>query len=305
MLRRTLIAASQSERLRQLASDLPAARWVAERFVAGDGLDDAVAAARELNEAGFEVTLDHLGESVDDRAVAEAGADAYMEALDRIRAEGLRASVSVKPSQLGMEFSAALCEKLIGRICDRAAEVGTWVTIDMESSAHTDATVELLASLRAAGHDNVGCAIQSYLHRSVDDVRRLTALGASLRLCKGAYAEPSEIAYQDDAEIVASYLRCAEIVLDGGVYGRFATHDHRLIASLRNLVRRLEIPDDAYEFQMLYGVRGPLQRELLAAGMTVRIYVPYGDQWYPYFVRRLAERPANLLFFLRAVAGRR
>lgn len=305
MLRRVLVAASGSERLRQLAGDLRPARAVAERFVAGDDLAAAMEVTRALNDAGMKVTLDHLGEAVTSADLAESAAAAYVTALDRLAAEGLDASISVKPTQLGMDISPDLCTRLIGGLCSHAAERGATVTVDMEGSDHTQATIDLIAALRGGGHTNVGCAVQSYLHRTRDDIRRLTELGASLRLCKGAYAEPPEIAFQDGDEVDANYLACAELLLESGTYARFATHDHRLIARIRNLARRYQLDTDAYEFQMLHGVREPLQRELVAAGLTVRIYVPYGSEWYPYFMRRLAERPANLLFFLRALAGGR
>jgi proline dehydrogenase len=303
VLRRALIAASHSERLRELAMTAPPARHVAHRFVAGETLDEALAVTTRLNRDGMSVTLDHLGESVQHEAYARQAADVYLETLDRVGALGLDCSVSVKPTQMGLHLSVDICEKLISAVCERAATVGTHVTIDMEGSDTTQATVGLVRRLRAAGHDNVGCAVQSYLHRTVDDVRSLTTDGASLRLCKGAYAEPEDIAYHDRAEISRSYLRAAEVVLRAGVFGRFATHDHRLILGLRNLARRLQIGSDAYEFQMLYGIREPLQEQVVAAGHRLRIYVPFGDQWYPYFVRRLAERPANMVFFLRALAG--
>lgn len=305
MLRRVLIAASDSERLKRLAGDLRVARSVAERFVAGDDLDAAVDVSRGLNTAGMSVSLDHLGEAVASEAVAEEAAAAYVEALERLTAEQLHASLSIKLTQLGLEISPQLCERLVASLCERAARSGTSVTVDMEGSQHTQATVDLVASLREDGHTNVGCAVQSYLHRTQDDIRRLTALGASLRLCKGAYAEPPDIAYQDRDEVDENFLACAELLLDSGTYPRFATHDHRLIPRIRNLARRRQIGTDGYEFQMLHGVREPLQRELVAEGLALRIYVPYGQEWYPYFVRRMAERPANLFFFLRALAGGR
>ena len=305
MLRRTLVAASRSAKLRRVATDVPIARNVAQRFVAGETLDDALAATRELNAKGMPVTLDHLGESVTDEAVARRSADVYLEALGRIADEGLDCSVSVKPTSLGLDVSVELCDELVGAICAEAARCGTHVTIDMEGSDYTQATVDLVVRLREAGHDNVGCAVQTYLHRTADDVRRLTGMGASLRICKGAYAEPDDIAYQDGDEIDDSYVRCAELVLAGTTFGRFATHDHRIIGRIRNLARRYRVGPERYEFQMLYGIREPLQLELVQRGERVRIYVPFGDEWYPYFVRRLAERPANLAFFLRALVGRR
>lgn len=305
MLRRALIAASDSERLKQLAGDLAPARAVAERFVAGDDLDAAIDVTRRLNAAGMTVSLDHLGEEVTSEAIAERAADDYVAALDRIASEGLDASISVKLTQLGLSISPMLTERLVAGLCEHAARRGTHVTVDMEGSRYTQSTIDLVASLREAGHDNIGCAVQSYLHRTRDDIRRLNALGASLRLCKGAYAEPPDIAYQDDDEVDGNFVDCAELLLRDGTYPRFATHDDRIIRKLRNLVRRHGVGHDGFEFQMLHGVREPLQRELVDAGFACRIYVPYGSEWYPYFVRRLAERPANLLFFLRALAGGR
>jgi proline dehydrogenase len=306
VLRRALVAASRSEVLRRVATDVPVTRGVAQRFVAGEQPEDALRVARELDDAGLRVSLDHLGESVTDEEPARRAAAVYVDLLARLEAEGLGdCSVSVKPSQLGLDVSLALCRELVAEIGTAAARAGTHVTIDMEGSAYTQATVDLVVALRRAGHDNVGCAVQTYLHRTLDDVRHLTGLGASLRLCKGAYAEPDDIAYRSRSEISDNFRRCAEVVLESGTTGRFATHDHRLVAAIRNLARRLEVPTDRYEFQMLYGVREPLQRELVDRGEQVRIYVPFGDEWYPYLTRRLAERPANLVFFLRALAGRR
>lgn len=305
MLRRTLIAASESERLRRIAMERGLSRRVAMRFVAGETLDQAVAVTAELNRLGMAVSLDHLGESVEDEAVSRAAAATYERILDRIAAEGLDAAISVKLSQLGVRTSVDLCRELVAGICARAADHGRHVTVDMEGSDLTSTTVELVLALRAAGHDNVGCAVQSYLRRTPDDVDRLVAAGASLRLCKGAYLEPPEIAHQDRLAVDTAYARLADHLLDSGTFPRFATHDDRLIRYVRDRARRGGIGRDGYEIQMLYGVREPLQRELVAAGEGLRIYVPFGAEWYPYFMRRLAERPANLAFFLRALAGRR
>ena len=304
MLRRTLIAASRSEALRRLATDVPVTRRVARRFVAGETLDDALRVATDLNARGRTVTLDYLGEAVHDASVARAAADVYLSALEQIDAAGLACSVSVKLTQVGLHVSPALCQSLVASICERAAAMGEHVTIDMEDSSHTQATIDLLRALVADGHDNVGCALQTYLHRTLDDVHALTELGVSVRLCKGAYAEPEEIAAQDHDEIDATFVRAAGHVLRSGVYGRFATHDHRIIRQIRNLARRHQVGADAYEFQMLHGIRTPLQQEIVDAGHRLRIYLPFGDEWYPYFTRRLAERPANLFFFLRALIGR-
>ncbi len=280
-------------------------RQVARRFVAGETLDDALARVVDLDARGRTVTLDYLGEAVHDEAVARRAADVYLEALERIEVAGLACSVSVKLTQVGLDVDPELCHDLVATICARAARMSQHVTIDMEGSDHTQATVDLVRRLRDEGHDNVGCALQTYLHRTLDDVHALTGLGVSVRLCKGAYAEPEEIATQDDDEIDATFVRAADHVLRSGVYGRFATHDHRIIRIIRNLARRYQVGPDGYEFQMLHGIREPLQQELVDAGLRLRIYLPFGDEWYPYLTRRLAERPANLLFFLRALASRR
>lgn len=303
MLRRALIRASRSPALRRIATTAPAVRRVAERFVAGEMLDDAVAVARALNGRGLLVSLDHVGEAVTSAAVARAAAAAYRDCLERIGTAGLDASLSVKLSQLGAHVAADLVHELTADLCVRAAAVGQHVTVDMEGSDLTQTTVDLVARLCGEGHDNVGCALQAYLFRTVADVRRLTAAGASLRLCKGAYAEPPRVAYQRRADIDASYARLADWLLRHGHQPRFATHDHRLIGLIRRRARRHGVISDRYEFQMLYGVREPLQDRLAALGHPVRVYVPYGPEWYPYFVRRIAERPANLLFFLRALGG--
>jgi proline dehydrogenase len=305
VLRRTLMAASRSERLQRVATEARPARRVARRFVAGETLDEALEVAEVLNKQGMSASLDHLGEAVDDETVARHAAKTYMRALDRIAEEDLDASISVKLTQLGIDVSPDLCRGLVADICARAAETTRAVTIDMESSAYTDVTVDLVLALREDGHDNVGCAVQAYLHRTPEDVERLVAAGASLRLCKGAYLEPPDIAYRSRREISSAFAMLAERLLESGTYPLIATHDHRLVHHVKNVVRRLGLDRDAYEFQMLYGVREPLQRELVADGHRLRIYVPFGDEWYPYLVRRLAERPANLAFFLRAVAGRR
>lgn len=305
MLRSALLAVADRDAVRRLVTSWGPTRRLVRRFVAGETLEEAVAVAERLAASSFRVALDELGESVTAAGSAKQHAAGAERILDRIAAEDLPASLSVKPSALGIDVDPGLCRELTARLCARAAAVGTHVTLDMESSAHTQATVELVEALRGAGHDNVGCAVQAYLHRTLDDVRRLTGLGASLRICKGAYAEPDDIAYHDRGVIADRFVQAADIVLSAGVHGRFATHDHRVIARVRNLARRRGVPADGYELQLLYGVREPLQLRLVEAGHRVRIYVPFGSQWYPYLVRRVAERPANVAFLLRALAGRR
>ena len=305
MLRRAFLTASNSRMLRRAATDLPVARTVARRFVAGETLEDALAVTQTLNRQGMSVTLDYLGEAVRDADIARAASAVYIEALAQIEARGLECGVSVKPTAVGLDVSRELCHELVTAICARADAVGEHVTLDMESSEYTQATVDLVLALRAEGYGNVGCAVQSYLKRTADDVDKLVASGASLRLCKGAYAEPESVAYQDDTEVTRSYARLADTLLRSGTYPRIATHDHRLIHHVRNLARRYQLDTSDYEFQMLYGVREPLQKQLIDEGYRLRIYVPFGSEWYPYLVRRIAERPANVIFFARALTGRR
>lgn len=304
-LRESLITASQSPTLRRVATEFGPARRVAMRFVAGEHLDDAVEAARELNRRGMSVSLDELGESVDDADVARRAAASYRSNLARLAAEGIDGSISVKLTALGLDVSDELTRELVAGICEQAASLDRHVTVDMEGSDHTQATIDLVGGLRRAGHGNVGCAVQAYLRRTRDDVERLIATGASLRLCKGAYMEPAEIAYQKSGEVDASYARLAELLLASGTYPRIATHDHRLVTAVKNLARRHQVSEDDFEFQMLFGVRPELQDALVADGYRLRIYVPFGSAWYAYFIRRIAERPANMVFFLRALAGSR
>lgn len=303
MLRRGLIAVSESEALRNIAENTRPARAVAMRFVAGETLDDGIRVAHELNGRGMMVSLDELGEAVTDDDVARRAAGSYQDTLERMDAEGIDGNISLKLTQLGLEISPDLTRELVAEICRRAAELDRHVTVDMEGSDHTQATVDLVAGLREDGHDNVGCAVQSYLHRTAADVERLVGLGASLRLCKGAYAEPREIAYQSDREVDAHYAQLAETLITSGTYPRIATHDHTLIHEVKNLAVRHGLGREDLEFQMLYGVREPLQERLVDEGYRLRIYVPFGPEWYPYFMRRLAERPANVAFFLRALRG--
>ncbi len=306
MLRTALFAAARSDTLRQLAMTTPVARRVARRFVAGETLGEALDVITTLNSRGMSVTLDHLGEAVDDPERSREAADAYIHALDAIHDRGLDASVSVKASQLGLPDDPDRARQLIGEIADAARRTGAHVTIDMEGSDLTQATVDLVLALRSDGHDHVGCAVQAYLHRTVDDVRRLVADGASLRLCKGAYDEPADIAHQGREEIRDAYVQAAGTMLDAlpdGPVPRFATHDHWLLHRVRAAARDRGLDDTAFEVQALYGVRPDWQAELVRRGLALRVYVPFGTHWYPYLVRRMAERPANALFFLRALAA--
>ncbi len=301
MLRRTLLFLSEQERLKDLLLRIPVLRRVARRFVAGDHLDDALRAARELNRDGLRVTLDHLGESVDDRATARRAADAYVESLEAIEEDEAESTISLKLTQLGLAIDRAFCEENLRRVLARAVELDSFVRIDMEGSDYTAATLELFESVHADHPGHVGVVIQSYLRRSEDDARRLADLGAPVRLCKGAYDEPPEIAYQAAEEVDASYVRCLRILLEGGAPTAVASHDERMVEAALEAMGELEMEGGDVEFQMLYGVRRAFQRELARRGHPVRIYVPYGSEWYPYLMRRMAERPANLGLVLRAL----
>ncbi|MCK5412615.1 MAG: proline dehydrogenase family protein [Gemmatimonadetes bacterium] len=303
MIRRTLLFLSEQDRLKHVLFRLPGARGVALRFVAGDGLSDALRVACRLNEAGLHVTLDFLGESVTDRQEARTAAEAYRESLGAIDRSEAESTISLKLTQLGLDIDEGFCEEHLRTIVRRAEQLDNFVRIDMESSAYTERTLSIFRRV-FADHANVGVVIQSYLMRSEGDVRELVALGAPVRLCKGAYQEPPSVAYQERRDVDASFVRLTRLLLDGGVPAAIATHDDRMIEATLEHVSRNGIREDAFEFQMLYGVRRDYQRQLVGDGYSMRVYVPYGSQWYSYLMRRMAERPQNLLFGLRAVLGR-
>lgn len=273
-------------------------RAVAERFVAGDTLDSAVTVAHTLNELGFTVSLDLLGEEVIDVDSAGAALAEYLSCLDRIESEGLDANISIKPTQLGLAIEESLAREAVIRLGRRAAEVGTTVTIDMEDSRYTEATVRLF-ELGQAETANFGVALQSYLKRTPEDLERLIPLGGHIRLCKGAYLEPAEVAIQSKSIVDAAFeQQMKRLMAADETIPAIATHDSRLLDVARDLATDRAAP---YEFQMLYGVRADVQRELVAGGFPLRIYLPFGSQWYPYLTRRLAERPSNAWFLARAV----
>ncbi len=306
-LRALLLALSDRRALGRLATRLPVTRAMVARFVAGLTFEEARPALDRLRASGMRTTVDVLGEAVTDAASARAAADAYVATLDALAAAGLEGNVSLKLSQMGLEVDEALCRENVGRVLDRAAHHVAFVRIDMEGSATVERTLALWRELRPrnAGRGDSGVVVQSALRRSTDDIEALIAEGARVRLCKGAYREPPDVAYQDRADVDASYARLMERLLEDGAYPALATHDDRLIHRAIEFVRERGIGPDRFEFQMLYGVRRDLQMRLVADGWTVRVYVPYGDQWYPYFMRRLAERPANVAFVLRSVLGER
>ena len=298
MLRSLLLYLSEREAPKNLLTSLSAGRRLADRFIAGETLDSAVRAVRRLNAEGFEVTLDHLGESVSDQATAEEACRVYVGLLDRIATERLGSHISIKLTQLGLAFSEELAQGLLGTICEAAARRHTFVRIDMESSAYVDATLRVFRKA-AAPRDVLGVVIQSYLYRSERDVDELLHEGVRIRLVKGAYQEPREVAYPDKKDVDRNFVVIMQKLLLSGIYHGIATHDAHMVASTEALARAHQIGPDRFEYQMLYGIQRQLQRSLLRRGRRVRVYVPYGSQWYAYFMRRLAERPANVLFVLR------
>ncbi|MFW6088160.1 MAG: proline dehydrogenase family protein [Gemmatimonadota bacterium] len=303
MLRRTLLWMSERDDLRDVLFRLPFARAAATKFVAGETHDVALRTAAELNRAGFRVTLDLLGESVSDRDEAEAAADEYARSLDLIEASEASTTISLKLTQLGLDIDTDFCFANLERIVAHAARLDNFVRIDMEGSAYTQRTLDIFYRVFER-HRNVGVVIQSYLKRSAADVERLVGLSAPVRLCKGAYDEPASVAFQDKAEVDASFVRLMKVLLDGGAPTAIATHDERMIEASLAHIETNGIAREAYELQMLYGVRRELQESLTADGWPMRIYLPYGSQWYSYFMRRMAERPANLWFAVRAMFGR-
>jgi proline dehydrogenase len=282
---------------------LPAARRFVRRFVAGPVLEDALTVVARLNGQGIDAAVTHLGENVataDDAARASA---AYLEILDQIARRSLRAVPSLKLTHLGLDLGEAVCRANLERVAARGQSSRTLVWVDMESSAYTDRTLELHRALHAT-YTNVACVVQAYLRRTVRDVERLIELGATVRLCKGAYREPPEIAFPDKRDVDGSYARLVDRLLSAdalarGAYPAFATHDERMLDRARETAKRGGIGADRYELQMLYGIRHDLHGPLRAAGLRLRVLVPYGEDWYGYFMRRLAERPANLRFFFR------
>ena len=310
MLRRVLLAASASERVRQLITTAPVTRDVVRRFVAGDAAADALAVTQRLLGRGLSVSIDYLGEDTVDPEQATAVATEYVLLLELLARSGLtaggRAEVSVKPTAVGLglaEHGEKTAAENIGRICAVAQAAGTTVTVDMEDHTRVDATLRLVGELRADFPD-LGCVIQSYLRRSPGDCEALAVAGSRVRLCKGAYRAPDGFAFAARSEIDRSYARCLRVLLDGSGYPMLATHDPRLVAIAKSRVATIGRDASSFEYQMLYGIRTDEQARLAGEGAQVRVYVPYGDDWYGYFMRRLAERPANLAFFLRALASK-
>ncbi|HLI68611.1 MAG TPA: proline dehydrogenase family protein [Ktedonobacteraceae bacterium] len=286
---------AQNEAVRRFVMSNRAARGASRRFVAGEELDEAIEATRVLNQKGMHVTLDHLGENVSDEQEAQATTQGYIEILDRIKASGVDANVSLKLTSLGLDISQDLCQNNITRILEHAGQFPLFVRIDMEGSAYTERTVDMTLRLHER-FEHVGTVIQSCLYRSKKDVEQLIAQGVRVRLVKGAYKEPKSVAFQLKSEVDHNFVRLMTMLLQRGNYPALATHDEAIINAACKYARENGIGQDAFEFQMLYGIRRDLQERLVRRGYHVRIYVPYGSQWYPYLMRRMAERPANLAF---------
>jgi proline dehydrogenase len=297
VLKATLLKAAASPTLKRQVTSNPVAWRVARRFIAGDRLDDAERTISELNRAGMSVALDHLGENTESQSQARGATAAYLAALDRIQDAGLDANISIKLTALGLDLAMDLAAEEAAKVAARGKEVGAMVGVDMESAAYVDRTLDLVASLHES-YDDVGVCLQSYLHRTPADLERLNGLGIPVRLVKGAYREPPEAALQHKAEVDGAYQRLLDVLVQDNAYPMVATHDERLVALTKSLVARHGRDRSTFEFQMLHGVRRDLQAQVVAEGYRLRVYVPYGDQWYPYLMRRLAERPANLYFFV-------
>ena len=305
MLRQVLLTMSRNPQVRDVLVAAPMTGDVVRRFVAGEGAEDAIRVTRELTGAGLAITIDHLGEDVLDDQQARATAESYSVLLNGLAEAGLAqgADVSVKLSAVGQALGAdgeSISYENALMICDAAAAVGASVTIDMEDHTTTDLTLNTVRRLRER-HPNLGTVLQSYLYRTEEDVRSLAYAGSRIRLCKGAYKEPETVAYQRKIDVDLSYVRCLRLLLESEAYPMFATHDPRLIKLGKSVAQRLGRGQDTFEFQMLHGIRPDEQLNLAGEGYRTRIYLPYGQDWYGYFMRRLAERPANLAFFARSL----
>lgn len=298
MLRATLLKLSASPRFAKWVTSNATTRRMARRFVAGETLDEAIAAARACNNAGMLVSLDYLGENSTTMADAQRARDAYLEIFERVHQEGLHANVSCKLTQLGLDLNADFCQGLVISIVEFAARYENFLRVDMEGSAYTQRTIDLVSNVRAR-NPAIGTVIQAYLYRSETDIQNLLACGCRIRLCKGAYKEPADVAYPAKKDVDFNYVRLMKILLPSGFYHGIATHDPHMIAETIRWAAARKITKDDFEFQMLYGVRTDLQRRLVKDGYRIRVYIPYGNDWFPYFMRRLAERPANLGFMIR------
>jgi len=298
MVRSTLLKLSESKSFARWVTTNRTTRKMSHRFVAGEALEEALSAALVCNDQGMLVSLDYLGENVATTADAQRARDAYLQVFDRIADEKLNANVSCKLTQLGLDMSTEFCEGQVLSIVEHAASYGNFLRVDMEGSPYTARTIDVVKRVRAK-NAAIGTVIQAYLFRSESDIRELLACGCRIRLCKGAYKEPPEVAFPRKEDVDGNYVELMRMLLPSGIYHGIATHDPKMIAATIHCAAELMISKSDFEFQMLYGVRTDLQRRLVRDGFRVRIYIPYGQDWFPYFMRRLAERPANLAFFAR------
>ena len=308
MLRQLFITLSHSQAMRRFMIHFGPARRAARRFIAGETLDEGIGVVRELNARGILAALDHLGENVSSHEDARRAAQEYQGLLRRIAAEGVQSTISVKLTHVGLDFGYEFCCDTMRAILQTAGELGNTVEVDIEGSGYTQVTLDVFHCL-LNDYRNLRLALQAYLFRTEEDLKGLIQRGGSVRLCKGAYDEPPSIAWKEKSEVDASFARLMDLMLSeqairNGFYPALGTHDHRLILQAEREAAKRGIPKDRFEFQMLHGVRRDWQQRLAADGYRMRIYVPYGTQWYPYFMRRLAERPANVLFLARAFVGR-
>ncbi len=306
VLRSAFIALSGNRLLRRFCEHSRIGSQLSSRFVAGLEIEDALRVAEAVNKQGMLVSLDSLGESVSTEAEAHAGADIYHRLLDSIAQRKLNSNISVKLTQMGLALDPQLAENIAASLVAHAQATDNFVRIDMEDSTLTQVTLGIVHRLHARPelHGAIGTVIQSYLYRSQSDVERLVANGIRIRLCKGAYKEPAEVAYPRKADVDANYVRLSQMLLESPVYHGLATHDEAMIAAAKSFAVQHGIAPDRFEFQMLFGVRRDLQRKLVAEGYNVRVYIPFGREWYPYFMRRLAERPANVLFIAKNMLRR-
>jgi proline dehydrogenase len=298
--RSALIYLSRQEGLKDFATRFSFFKKLTTRFIAGENIDEAVAAIKDVNARGCTATFDHLNESVTGTAETEAEVREYQDVLARIDTSGINSNVSIKLTQFGLEIDPDLAYRNARRVVEDAVRRGNFVRVDMEGSNVTQATIDCFKRLRDEfGLNDVGVALQSYLYRTMDDARALVKIPARIRICKGAYNEPAEVAYPDKKDVDDNYVRVMQLLLSSGVYHGIATHDPKMIDATVEFAQREGIGKDAFEFQMLYGIRRDLQEQLARDGYRMRVYVPYGKHWYPYFMRRLAERPANIWFVMK------
>jgi len=299
-MRKFFLFLSRQKQLRKWMETSAWARRLSARFVAGDNLHDALATCQRINAEGIAVTLDHLGENVTSLEEAAASRDAYLRALHEIVSLKIDGNVSLKLTQFGMDLSLADCTANVEALVSQAAALGNFVRVDMESSEYTDRTLDLVVRLHER-YKTTGTVIQAYLYRSRKDIEMLCARGIRVRLCKGAYLEPQTVAFPRKTDVDRNFVELMNLLLETGVYPGIATHDEKIIEQAKRFVEARKIPRDSFEFQMLYGIRRDIQKRLVHEGYRLRLYVPYGQAWYPYFMRRLAERPANVVFLARNV----